>query len=186
MLTLIWLQAIEDKYSSWGATHGPGFEVQFEGDTIRLEIDENGVCLQNGWEITPLIAPVVSLKIIIMVGILFIVHVYSKQIKKQQVDGFQSWKEAPYCRLKVTFDKDRKPVELKHKVKLLGVEGPHNFFTITCIAEGKRYFMSKCGCKENGKYTMWSQIQVSGCHSSLLQCMLNCVLVHFMVMYEEC
>ena len=61
---------------------------------------------------------------------------YSKQIEKQQVDGFQSWKEAPYCRLKVTFDKERKPVELKHKVKLLGVKGPHNFFTITCIAEG--------------------------------------------------
>ena len=62
------MQAVEDKYSSLGATHGPGFEVQFEGDTIRLEIDENGVCLQNGWEITPLIAPVVSLEIIIMVG----------------------------------------------------------------------------------------------------------------------
>jgi len=66
-LTSIWLQAIEDKYSSSGATHGPGFEVQFEGDTIRLEIDDDGVCLQNGWEILPLIAPVVSLKIMIMV-----------------------------------------------------------------------------------------------------------------------
>ena len=85
--------------------------------------------------------------------ILFIAFVYSKQIEKQQVDGFQSWKEAPYCRLKVTFDKElveRKPVGLKHKVKLLGVKGPHNFFTITCIAEGERYFMSKCGYKENG------------------------------------
>ena len=67
-LTLIWLQAVEDRYSSLGATHGPGFVVQFEDDTICLDIDENGVCLQNGWEITPLITPVVSLKIIIVVG----------------------------------------------------------------------------------------------------------------------
>ena len=51
-----------------GATHGPGFEVQFEGDTIRLAIDDDGVCLQNGWKITPLMAPVVSLKIIIMIS----------------------------------------------------------------------------------------------------------------------
>ena len=140
-LTSIWLQAIEGKYSSLGATHGPGFEVQFEGDTIRLEIDEDGVCLQNGWEILPLIAPVVSLKIMIMVG--DVVHrflVFKKQIEKQQVDGFQPWKKVPYCRLKVTFDKDRKPVELKHKVKLLGVKGSHNFFTITCVAEGKSIF----------------------------------------------
>ena len=107
--------------------------------------------------------------------ILFIVFVYSKQIGKQQVDGFQLWKEAPYCRLEVAFDKDRKPVELKYKVNLLGVKGLHNFFTITCVAEGK----TKCGRKENGKYTIWSQIQVYGstCHSSILYCkrVLNCV-----------
>ena len=68
MLTLIWLQAIEDKYSSLGATHGPGFEVQFESDTIRLAIDDDGVCLHNGWKITPLMAPVVSLKIMIVIS----------------------------------------------------------------------------------------------------------------------
>ena len=54
------IQAIQDKYSSLGAIPGPGFEVQFEGDTIRLAIPEDGVSLQNGWEITPLIAPLVS------------------------------------------------------------------------------------------------------------------------------
>ena len=152
--TLIWLQAIEDKYSSLGATHGPGFEVQFEGDTIRLAIDDDGVCLHNGWKITPLMAPVVSLKIMIMISDIVHSFVYSKQIGKQQVDGFQLWKEAPYCRLEVTFDKYRKPVELKYKVNLLGVKGLHNFFTITCIAEGKSILIeSKYECKENGKYT---------------------------------
>ena len=80
-----------------GATHGPGFEVQFDGDTIRLAIDDDGVCLQNGWKITPLMAPMVSLKIMIMISDIVHSFVYSKQIGKQQVDGFQLWKEAPYC-----------------------------------------------------------------------------------------
>ena len=57
------MQAIQDKYSTLYAIPGPGFEVQFESDTIRLAIPEDGVSLQNGWEITPLIAPVVSTKI---------------------------------------------------------------------------------------------------------------------------
>lgn len=45
------------------AIPGPGFEVQFESDTIRLAIPEDGVSLQNGWEIIPLIPPVVSSKV---------------------------------------------------------------------------------------------------------------------------
>ena len=55
-----YMQAIQDKYSSLDAIPGPGFEVQFESDTICLAIPEDGVSLQNGWEIIPLIAPVVS------------------------------------------------------------------------------------------------------------------------------
>ena len=52
------LQAIQDKY--FCAKAGPGFEVQFEDDIIRLAVPDDGVSLQNGWEIKPLIAPVVS------------------------------------------------------------------------------------------------------------------------------
>ena len=63
IFTVVWLQAIKDKYSSLDAIPGPGFKVQFESDTIRLAISEDGVCLQNGWEIIPLIAPVVSSKV---------------------------------------------------------------------------------------------------------------------------
>ena len=36
----------------------------------------------------------------------------------------------------MTFDKERKPVELNHKVKLLGTNSPLDFFTITCSPEG--------------------------------------------------
>ena len=35
--------------------------VQFENETIGLEILEDGICLENGWTITPLVLPVVSL-----------------------------------------------------------------------------------------------------------------------------
>ena len=54
------LQAIHDKYSRLGAKAGPGFEVQFEDDAIRLAVPDDSISLQNGWEIKPLIAPVVS------------------------------------------------------------------------------------------------------------------------------
>ena len=61
---------------------------------------------------------------------------YLNQIGKQQVDEFKPGQRVPYCRLQVTFDKERKPVELNHKVKLLGTNSPHDFFTITCSPEG--------------------------------------------------
>ena len=60
----------------------------------------------------------------------------SNQIEKQQVDEFKPGQRVPYCRLQVTFDKERKPVELNHRVKLLGTKRPHDFFTITCSPEG--------------------------------------------------
>ena len=43
----------------------------------------------------------------------------------------------------MTLDKDRKPVKLQHKVKLLGAKSPHDFFTIVCTAEGRDYFIFK-------------------------------------------
>ena len=46
-----------------GATPGAGFEVQFEDEAISLEIPEEGVCLPNGWAITPLESPIVSLMV---------------------------------------------------------------------------------------------------------------------------
>ena len=55
------LQAIQDKYSRLHAISGPGFKVQFEDNTISLIIPEDGICLKNGWTITPLVPPVVSL-----------------------------------------------------------------------------------------------------------------------------
>ena len=54
------LQAMWDVYSSLNAVSGPDLEVEFETDNISLSIPEDGICLQNGWTIKPLVPPVVS------------------------------------------------------------------------------------------------------------------------------
>ena len=60
-LSITAVQGIEDNYSGLDAIYGPRFMVQFENDTISLVIPEDGVRLENGWTITPLVPPVVSL-----------------------------------------------------------------------------------------------------------------------------
>ena len=62
------------------------------------------------------------------------------QITKQQVNEFTPGQQTPCCQLQVKLEKDKKPVELEHKVKLLGAKKDFNFFTITCTPEG----MSHC------------------------------------------
>ena len=52
-------QAIQERYSNLDIISGPDFEVQFEEDTICLEIPGDGLRL-NGWEIRPLVPPAVS------------------------------------------------------------------------------------------------------------------------------
>ena len=52
-------QVIQERYSNLDTISGPDFEVQFEEDTICLEIPRDGLQL-NGWEIRPLVPPVVS------------------------------------------------------------------------------------------------------------------------------
>ena len=130
------VQAIEDSYSRLDATFGPRFMVQFESNTIRLDISEEVIC---GWTITPLIPPVVSLccqHYCVCGQTLKLLH-YSNQIDKQQVHRFKPQQEVPYCRLEVKLDKDKKPTDLKHKVKLQGAKSPRDFFTITCPPGGK-------------------------------------------------
>jgi hypothetical protein len=53
------IKAIEIKYSEKGALVGPQQSVEFEADAISLDISMEGLSI-NGWQITPLIRPVVS------------------------------------------------------------------------------------------------------------------------------
>ena len=43
----------------------------------------------------------------------------------------------PCCQLRVRLNNNENPVELEHKVDLLGTKGPQKFFTITCSPQGK-------------------------------------------------
>ena len=53
------LQVIQERYSGLDMISGPDFEIQFEEDTIYLQIPSNGLNL-NGWDIRPLGPPSVS------------------------------------------------------------------------------------------------------------------------------
>ena len=53
------VKAIEIKYSEKGALVGPHQPVEFEADAISLDIPMEGLSVK-GWEIAPLIRPVVS------------------------------------------------------------------------------------------------------------------------------
>ena len=50
---------VKDEYEKKGAVLGLHQPVGFEADTITLDIPTNGIA-NKGWEITPLISPVVS------------------------------------------------------------------------------------------------------------------------------
>ena len=50
---------------------------------------------------------------------------------------FKPGQVIPCCRLRVKLNNHKNPVELEHKVDLLGTKGPQKFFTITCSPQGK-------------------------------------------------
>ena len=54
------MKAIKIEYSEKGALVGPHQPVEFEADTISLDIPMPEGLSIKGWKITPLIRPVVS------------------------------------------------------------------------------------------------------------------------------
>ena len=54
-----YLQIVQQQYTASGATSGPYLPVEFESDSISLEVPSEGVILENGWRIVPLFSPVV-------------------------------------------------------------------------------------------------------------------------------
>ena len=51
------LQALREYYSEEGAETGPCLEVAFDKDEVALEVEEDGVTLDNGWSLVPLVLP---------------------------------------------------------------------------------------------------------------------------------
>ena len=55
----------------------------------------------------------------------------SQQISKNQVDHFVPGSQLPSCQLYVEWTgQQERPVQLRHRVKLLGAKEPNNFFLI--------------------------------------------------------
>ena len=55
----IYLQSVHEKYTAIGATFGPSMSVEFESDSISLELPFKGVILENGWRIFSMVFPIV-------------------------------------------------------------------------------------------------------------------------------
>lgn len=59
----LYVQVVEENYRQQRQVHtGPDQPLEFESDKIELDIPREGITLQEGWKITPLIAPVVRTK----------------------------------------------------------------------------------------------------------------------------
>ena len=55
------LQAVDIKYAEANALVGSSQKMVFKGEKITLDIPLEGIVLENGWAITPLALPEVSL-----------------------------------------------------------------------------------------------------------------------------
>jgi len=55
------LQAVKEEYAGHTSDDHFRVAVEFQEDTITLAVSVDGEVLENGWEITPLTPPIVSL-----------------------------------------------------------------------------------------------------------------------------
>ena len=61
---LVFMQAIRDSYAAKGAIEGVNQEVKFTADRITLALPADGINLQEGWTVRPLMHPTVSDRLI--------------------------------------------------------------------------------------------------------------------------
>ena len=60
--TVAYMQAAEKLYCPHdGGVRGPEQTIEFESNQIKLDIPTEGIELQNGWKVTPILNPVVSI-----------------------------------------------------------------------------------------------------------------------------
>ena len=134
-------QVVKDEYEEKGAVLGLHQPVSFEADIITLGIPRSGITIK-GWEITPLISPVVSscgcpMYVIMVTSSPLITILYIPQVTKKQVDNFREGKLTPCCQLKAHLSGNRKKIPyLSHQVVLQGAKQPYNFFTLELPVQG--------------------------------------------------
>ena len=54
------LQVVQQEYTAKGATIGLDHVVEFESETISLQLPSEGITLEDGWKIVPIVHPMVS------------------------------------------------------------------------------------------------------------------------------
>ena len=129
---LLLLQVVQQEYTSIGATTGPDLPVEFESDSISLQLPSKREILNGGWRLFPLFYPSVRECQAVSVFLLFkcLNLNLNLQITKKQVDSFTPGKKIPSCQLVAKWIGQGKPSELSHKVTLMGAKEPSNFFHI--------------------------------------------------------
>ena len=133
---------VRDWYEKKGAVLGVEHLVEFEEDSITVDIPEEGTIIK-GWKITPLISPVVRHPLKRSNNFPY----YLKpQVTKKQVDNFREGKLTPCCQLKAEVSGRRKKIPiLSHRVLLQGARRPYNFFTLELPVNGNKELASD-GC----------------------------------------
>ena len=127
-------QVVKEEYDREKAVRGLYQAVDFESETITLDIPKEGIAI-NGWEITPLRNPVVSScrHHIPSAWSLWL----QPQVTKKQVDNFRGGKLTPCCQIKAEVSCRRKKIpQLKHRVSINGTKTPNDFFTIDLPVQG--------------------------------------------------
>ena len=118
------------------------FNFTFKEEFVSLNIPQTGLQL-GGWKITPFYYPIVSSSpnVVVLLLCLFFqnrtkdsamvcVIVNSLEIKREQVNLFNSGKNIPKCELVLEWGQDTPPTLLHHSVGLLGADDPHNYFLL--------------------------------------------------------
>ena len=59
LMITVTLQAVQQHYTARGATIGPDWPVEFESDSISLQLPYDGITLESGWRIYLRVPPVV-------------------------------------------------------------------------------------------------------------------------------
>ena len=134
---------MKNEYEREGAVLGLHQPVEFESEMITLDIPLEGIMIK-GWNITPLIRPVVSScehRIHPAYNQLpHWSHLYSAQVTKKQVDNFREGKLTPCCQLKAEIVVERKKIPtLTHQVVLKGAKYPNDIITIDLPVRGTTY-----------------------------------------------
>ncbi|XP_064402405.1 uncharacterized protein LOC135348156 [Halichondria panicea] len=102
---------VSEEYSSKRAILGVNHFVEFEEDSLTLDIPMTGAEVSGGWRITPMFHPTVI---------------------KKHVDQFKPGQRIPYCHLNAEMTNKRKKSapKLFLQVKLVGAKDPYNIITI--------------------------------------------------------